>query len=94
MNVESKGRITTEKTIIIYTNKFLKEQSIIVDRKLTSHSWRASLITNLLKIHSVNVVAELIGHKNLATTMLYKRGFLSLKEKIKKMKDFNIQNVI
>lgn len=47
---------------------------------IKSHSFRINMITNLLKITSVQNTADIIGHSDIRATMQYKRYALSKKE--------------
>ena len=48
------------------------EQQAGISKKISAHSFRNSFATHLLdKNHDIRTVQELLGHKNLKTTMIY-----------------------
>ena len=49
----------------------------------SSHSFRVSKINRLLKEFPIQTVSLTIGHKQLDTTMIYVRNYLSEEDKIK-----------
>jgi site-specific recombinase XerD len=51
---------------------------------IKSHSFRINMISSLLKNISVQNAAQIIGHKNVKSTMSYQRYALS-KDEIKKL---------
>ena len=51
---------------------------------IKSHSFRINIITNLLKVTSVQKVADIIGHSDIRSTMQYQRYALS-KDEIKQL---------
>lgn len=67
-------------------NKDLKEtsQKYSIPFNIKSHSFRVNMITNLLKITSVQNTANIIRHSDIRSTMSYNRYALS-KEEIQKL---------
>jgi site-specific recombinase XerD len=59
-------------------NKILERASVLFQKHVRTHSFRATVITDLLE-NSVPIdqVKELIGHRSIATTLEYKRSRLS-----------------
>ena len=55
-------------------NNVLKNASEKLGKHLRSHSFRATLITNYLKETPIELVKEIVGHKDIKTTLQYKRG--------------------
>ena len=53
---------------------------------IKSHSFRINMISSLLKITTVQHTAEIIGHNDIRSTMMYKRYALS-KEEIQNLLD-------
>ena len=49
---------------------------------IKSHSFRVNVISNLLKITTVQNTADIVGHEDIRSTMAYRRYALS-KEEIK-----------
>lgn len=47
---------------------------------IKSHSFRVNVISNLLKVTSVQNTADIIGHKDIRSTMAYRRYALSKDE--------------
>ena len=47
---------------------------------IKSHSFRVNMITNLLKVTSVQNTANIIGHSDIRSTMIYNRYSLNKKE--------------
>ena len=72
-----------EKTLIQVMNKDLKHTSELsrLPYNIKSHSFRVNVISNLLKVTSVQNTAEIIGHQDIRSTMVYRRYALS-KDKI------------
>ena len=70
------------KTFIQVVNQDLKEtcQKYNIPFNLKSHSFRINMITNLLKVTSVQHTAEIIGHADIRSTMSYNRYALSKTE--------------
>jgi integrase len=68
-----------EKNIIKIINKDLKHTSkkYQIPYNIKSHSFRVNMITNLLKITSVQNTANIIGHSDIRSTMIYNRYALS-----------------
>jgi len=60
-------------------NKDLKHTSKInqIPYNIKSHSFRINMITRLLKNTSVQDAADIIGHKDIKSTLAYKRYSLN-----------------
>ena len=65
-------------------NLTLKQASIELKKYIRTHSFRATIITELLKETSIDEVKEVIGHRSISSTLEYKRSRLSPQE-IKKI---------
>ena len=61
-------------------NNVLIRASEKFQKHLRTHSFRASIITDYLKSTPIDVVKEVIGHKDIKTTLQYKRGQVSQHE--------------
>ena len=63
-------------------NKDLKNtsQKANLPYNIKSHSFRINVISNLLKVTSLQNAADIIGHKNITSTLSYKRYALSKDE--------------
>ena len=68
-----------EKNIIKMINKDLKHTSekYQIPYNIKSHSFRVNMITNLLKVTSVQNTANIIRHSDIRSTMVYNRYALS-----------------
>ena len=77
-----------KKTMIRMINQDLKNtcEANQIPFNIKSHSFRINLISNLLKCTTVQDTAEIIGHRNIQSTMSYKRYALS-KEDIQNLLD-------
>lgn len=60
-------------------NKILREASVRCGKHLRTHSFRATFITDLLVSTPIDEVKEFIGHKDIKTTLTYKRTRLTEK---------------
>lgn len=71
-----------KKALIQIINKDLSYTSKLAELpyNIKSHSFRVNVITNLLKVTSVQNTAEIIGHKDIRSTMAYRRYALSKEE--------------
>ena len=59
-------------------NKILEKASIILKKNIRTHSFRATVITELLANNiAIDDVKEIIGHKSIESTLNYKRLRLS-----------------
>ena len=69
----------TDKNIIKMINRDLKHTSekYQIPYNIKSHSFRVNMITNLLKVTSVQNTANIIGHSDIRSTMIYNRYVLS-----------------
>jgi integrase/recombinase XerD len=74
-----KNRPITDKSVIKMINRDLKQTSekYQIPYNIKSHSFRVNMITNLLKITSVQNTANIIGHSDIRSTMIYNRYALS-----------------
>lgn len=63
-------------------NTILTKASDIFRKHIRTHSFRATLITNYLQKTPIDVVKDVIGHRDTKTTALYKRSKLN-KEQFK-----------
>lgn len=63
-------------------NKDLKEICLLhqIPYNITSHSFRINMISKLLQNTSVQNTADIIGHRDIRTTMAYKGYALNKKE--------------
>ena len=57
-------------------NHVLSKASEKYSKHIRTHSFRASIITDFLKNTPIDVVKEIVGHKDIGTTLQYKRGNL------------------
>ncbi len=76
-----KGRPLHNIYAISYYNKLLKEKGLQEGLLLRTHSFRVGLITDLIQTVDCNVAKDVIGHKNILTTLKYNRGTTSTKKK-------------
>ena len=69
----------TNKNLIKVINRDLKNtvQKYDIPYNIKSHSFRVNIITNLLKVTSVQNTANIIGHTDIRSTMTYNRYALS-----------------
>ena len=72
----------TDKNLIKMVNKDLKFtcKKFNIPFNIKSHSFRVNMITNLLKVTSVQKAANIIGHSDIRSTMSYNRYTLSKTE--------------
>ena len=72
----------TNKNLIKLVNKDLKTTCIKfnIPFNIKFHSFRVNMITNLLKLTSVQNTASIIGHSDIRSTMSYNRYTLSKTE--------------
>jgi len=77
-----KQRPMTDKNLIKMVNKDLKGtcKKFNISFNIKSHSFRINMITNLLKVTSVQSTADIIGHSDIKSTMSYNRYALSKAE--------------
>ena len=77
-----KDKPVDEKYLIKMINKDLKHTCEInqIPYNIKSHSFRINMITKLLKNTSVQNAADIIGHRDIKSTMAYKRYALNKKE--------------
>jgi len=72
-------------------NLILAKASEKFSKHLRTHSFRASMITDFLKSTPIDIVKEIVGHKDIGTTLQYKRGgidAIQMKSVLKKL-DFD-----
>ena len=83
-----KNKPMTDKNLIKIVNKDLKVTStkFNIPLNIKSHSFRVNMITNLLKITSLQNTANIMGHSDIRSTMSYNRYVLS-KTEIKNLLD-------
>jgi len=55
-------------------------QKFSIPFNIKSHSFRINMITNLLKVTTVQNTADIIGHSDIRSTMQYNRYALSKNE--------------
>jgi len=74
-----KAKPINHKSLITMVNKDLDAtcQKYSIPFNIKSHSFRVNLITNLLKVTSVQNTANIIGHDDIRSTMSYNRYALS-----------------
>jgi transposase InsO family protein len=83
-----KTKPINHKSLISIVNKDLKQTSskYSIPFNIKSHSFRVNIITNLLKITSVQNTASIMGHSDIRSTMSYNRYALS-KSQIQELLD-------
>jgi integrase len=71
-----------KKTLIQVMNRDLKYTCEVCNLpyNIKSHSFRVNIISNLLKITTVQNTADIIGHQDIRSTMAYRRYALSKEE--------------
>lgn len=62
-------------------NRILAKASVLFEKHLRTHSFRASFITDHLLEQQVHDVQELIGHRSIASTLHYKRSRITLEQR-------------
>ncbi len=77
-----KDKPMSEKHLITTINQDLKHTCDInqIPFNIKSHSFRINMVSQLLKNTSVQNAADIIGHKDIKSTMAYKRYALNKKE--------------
>jgi integrase/recombinase XerD len=77
-----------KKSVIRFINQDLKNTCEVngIPFNIKSHSFRINMVSSLLKTTSVQNAAQLIGHKDIKSTMTYQRYSLS-KDEIQKLLD-------
>lgn len=70
-------------------NKILAIASAQLEKHLRTHSFRATIITELLKSSPIDDVKELIGHKSISSTLEYKRSRLHPRQMDKMLSALN-----
>ena len=89
-----KQKPMTDKNLIKMVNKDLKStcQKFKIPFNIKSHSFRVNMITNLLRVTSVQKAANIIGHADIRSTMTYNRYALTkneIQELLDKMDSIN-----
>jgi integrase len=94
-----KKKPTYKKTLIQVMNRDLKHTcgSCNLPYNIKSHSFRVNVISNLLKITTVQNTADIIGHQDIRSTMAYRRYALSkdkeeINDLLEKITDNETQN--
>lgn len=52
-------------------NKLLKKASLQLNKHIRTHSFRATIISDLLETTPIHVVKDIMGHRNIKTTVQY-----------------------
>nr|YP_006234314.1 hypothetical protein HusqMp73 [Phlegmariurus squarrosus]AEV55764.1 hypothetical protein HusqMp73 [Phlegmariurus squarrosus] len=55
-------------------NHVLKKASLLLHKHIRTHSFRATIITELLETTPIQVVKDIIGHRSIKTTVQYNRS--------------------
>lgn len=55
-------------------NKILKKASLDLHKHIRTHSFRATIISDLLVTTPIQIVQEMVGHRNIKTTVQYNRN--------------------
>ena len=86
----------SEKHLITTINQDLKHTCDInqIPFNIKSHSFRINMVSQLLKNTSVQNAADIIGHKDIKSTMAYKRYALNKKEIQKLLNKIDNNNII
>lgn len=89
-----KQRPMTDKNFIKMVNKDLKSacQKFKIPFNIKSHSFRVNMITNLLKVTSLQKAANIIGHADIRSTMTYNRYALTKNEIQELLDKINLMN--
>jgi integrase/transposase InsO family protein len=84
----------TDKNLIKMVNRDLEEtcQKLRIPFNIKSHSFRVNMITNLLRVTSVQNTAHIMGHADIRSTMTYNRYALSKTEIQNLLDDINQNN--
>lgn len=83
-SIESKDKAISIDNFEKELNSILREASITLEKFMRTHSFRATVITELLLSTPIEDVAEYIGHRSISSTLEYKRSRLSITQ-IKKI---------
>lgn len=69
------GQVMHQKAWITYINREINKvnKSLQINDVLSSHSFRVGFVTRHLKHADSHLVAQLVGHKSVATTLKYNR---------------------
>lgn len=70
-------------------NQILTAASAQLQKHLRTHSFRATIITELLKSSPIDDVKEIIGHKSISSTLQYKRSRLQPRQMDKMLSALN-----
>ena len=80
---DAKGKKLDEKHVIKTINKILKPFSDKYNCNIKSHSFRIGLVTGLFQKNVPSlIIQEIIGHKDLASTLRYNRHKATKVEKL------------
>ncbi len=71
-------------------NNILKSASARLGKHLRTHSFRATLITDLLENTPIDVVKDFIGHQDIKSTLTYKRSRLSVEDHAKVLHNLDL----
>lgn len=75
-------------------NKILEKASIILKKNIRTHSFRATVITELLTNNiAIDDVKEIIGHKSIESTLNYKRLRLSPRQRVHNTKKIESKKI-
>ncbi|HEX8278146.1 MAG TPA: site-specific integrase [Segetibacter sp.] len=61
-------------------NLVLKKASLALDKNIRTHSFRATIITELLETTPIHVVKDFMGHRDIKTTVQYNRNSITQKQ--------------
>jgi integrase/recombinase XerD len=78
-------------------NNVLQKGSRIFNKFFRTHSFRATLVTDFLVDTPIDLVKEIVGHKDIKTTLQYKRGNLNevqLKQVLKQLDKTRYKDVL
>jgi len=70
-----KGELISRSKFNAQLNEYLKKVSAIIGKRLFSHSFRVSMVTELLRYNPIQDVKTIIGHRDIRTTEVYNRNF-------------------
>lgn len=73
-------------------NLILTQASIKLEKHLRTHSFRATIITELLRYNPIDEVKEVMGHKSISSTLEYKRGRLNTRQIDKMLSTLDYQS--
>jgi site-specific recombinase XerD len=78
----NKSRLSLENSLQRFQRKAKALKNFVghSGKQLKSHSFRISLITDLLRDNTLQEVRSIIGHQDIRTTDMYNRRFMSERE--------------